>query len=402
MKAYNEYMDRISVPDTLHRRFISCAADRKTSRRPMAVRRYATAFACLAVILLGVLSVPRLFPNTVAPATDSSQQPEASGPAITEPNGSEKDNDSLSLANIVDGSDYARADSSYAAPSPGKCLYFIEVQKAMEEYAGTDTMLFLAIDIFPADNQTELTDEEIQSEADRLSTLGYRVGYSKAWTYKGEGEEVPYTFLSGLFTVEELKNFQVSPDYGYAFRFAHNGDGSAVTVDTSVFKSPGKDLDLTAAYADPDFGAYLPQELPAGFTFETAHRTTGPESNSMFASWHKSLGYIEWRVSPFEEDEKSRLTSVADTKNYDLSLYPIPRADSVPDNLRIIVNNPIFRIEDLTLEAVRARAYEVSDAGDEPGYRMHFSVLYGDILIEINVKSAPPEAVFKMLQQIQE
>jgi hypothetical protein len=65
------------------------------------------------------------------------------------------------------------------------------------------------------------------------------------------------------------------------------------------------------------------------------------------------------------------------------------------------VENPIFRIEDLTLEAVQARAYEVSDAGDISGPRMRFSVLYGDILVEIDVKGASPETIFESLRQLE-
>ena len=65
------------------------------------------------------------------------------------------------------------------------------------------------------------------------------------------------------------------------------------------------------------------------------------------------------------------------------------------------MNNPIFSIDELTLEAVQARAYEVSDAGDEPGQRMRFSVLYGDVLVELSVKGASPEAIFELLQQIE-
>ena len=42
------------------------------------------------------------------------------------------------------------------------------------------------------------------------------------------------------------------------------------------------------------------------------------------------------------------------------------------------------------------------DLGDISGPRMHFGVPYGNILVEINVKGASPEAVFEMLQQIQE
>ena len=379
MKAYNEYMDNIVVSDTLHRKLISCAAHSGPSRRPITARRSAAAFACLAVILLGALTVLRLLPNNVTPITDASRN----------------------LSNVVDGSDYAQETSKYITPSPGSCLYFVEVQEAMEEYTGTDTMLFLAIDIFPGEGQAEVKEEELQAEADRLSALGYRIGYSKSWTYRDQGEKVPYTYLSGLFTVEELETFQASPDYGYAFHFAHTGDGDPVKIDTSVFELPDKELDLTAAYADPVFGAYLPKDLPAGFAFEAAYWSVNQESHTLFASWQKGLGYIEWWVSPFEKDDTARFTSIADTKHHDLALYPVPRADSVPRELRKIVDNPIFRIEDLTREVVRARAYEVSDAGDTSGPRMRFSVLYGDTLVEVNVKGASSDTVFELLRQIQ-
>ena len=60
------------------------------------------------------------------------------------------------------------------------------------------------------------------------------------------------------------------------------------------------------------------------FGFGSADLTTSQEPNSLFASWYKGLRYIEWWVPPFEEDDKARLTSIADTKNCHLSLYPIP------------------------------------------------------------------------------
>ncbi len=122
----------------------------------------------------------------------------------------------------------------------------------------------------------------------------------------------------------------------------------------------------------------------------------------LFVSWTKGMGYINWRVSLLEDHDKTRITSVADKKHYDLSLYPIPRADSVPDDLREIVDNPIFLSEELTLEVVQTRAYEISDAGDEPGHRMRFSVLYGDILVEISAKGVSPDAMVNILQQIKQ
>lgn len=134
--------------------------------------------------------------------------------------------------------------------------------------------------------------------------------------------------------------------------------------------------------------------------FEDAQRFINQEQNVLFANWSKGMGYINWQVSLLDDNDKTRITHVTDTKNYDLALYPIPRADSVPVELREIVDNPIFLIDELILDTVRARSYEVSDSGDEQGHRMRFSVLYGDTLVELNVKGATPEAVFEILQLI--
>jgi len=476
MKAYNEYMDNISVSDTLHRRFVSCVANVSSSHRPMIVRRYATAFACLVVILLGVLTVPRLLPENTMPITDSSQQPKTTGPVVTKPDATSKPDatgQSLAIYHDIDISQIIR--QPYEAKVPfgfffDQWLMMMKQDKDLsiglhphsfgshwDDRRFTKEDIASSLDISVIDpvlpNGDYTTKQYVLVDDEADETIAYRTDYYyfNKDTMDFQSRFSIFYFEEDHFSekIEEMQNVtevngeihidDFSPSTNAYAKVPHvrklvylkNGVGIAVEaeanavitggkveqgkslelyeltdkqlialVDTFVFKSPGKNLDLTAAYADLDFGAYLPQDLPAGFAFDIAYRTASQESNSLFASWHKGLGYIEWWVSPFEEDDKSRLTTVADTKNYDLSLYPIPRADSVPRELRIIVNNPIFRVEDLTLEVVQARAYEVSDAGDISGHRMRFSVLYGDTLVEINIKGATPEAVFEILQQI--
>ena len=97
----------------------------------------------------------------------------------------------------------------------------------------------------------------------------------------------------------------------------------------------------------------------------------------------KGLANLSWNISAYDEKDSTRLTSVAQTENYDLSLYPIPRAESVPEELREIVDNPIFDANELTLETVYMRAYKVDEAGDVDGWRMAFSVKYGDVIVEV-------------------
>lgn len=154
---------------------------------------------------------------------------------------------------------------------------------------------------------------------------------------------------------------------------------------------------LSEAQAEPDFGLYMPSELPAGFGESTIYRFKFQNSNFLSALWSKGLDDLSWVVKPYTEEDAHRLTGVDDKENYDLSLYPIPRADSVPDELREIVDDPIFAAEDLTLEAVYCRAYKVDDSGDSDGWRMRFSVKYGDIMVSVSAKGVDPGWLYQQL-----
>ena len=154
---------------------------------------------------------------------------------------------------------------------------------------------------------------------------------------------------------------------------------------------------LAEATAEPDFGSYLPSEIPAGFGDASIYRFKFQNSNFLTAMWSKGLDNLSWVVTPYTEEDAHRLTSVDDKENYDLSLYPIPRADSVPDELREIVNDPIFEAEELTLEAVYCRAYKIDDAGDTNGWRMKFSVKYGDVIVSVSTKGVDPEWVYQQV-----
>ena len=159
-----------------------------------------------------------------------------------------------------------------------------------------------------------------------------------------------------------------------------------------------RSLSAAEAILDPDFGQYFLQNLPTGFAEESIRKYRDQQSFYLSGLWTKGLDTLSWRISYFTEADAARVTSVADLENYDLSRYPIPRADSVPEELREIVNDPIFLAEELTLDAVYARAYRVSDSGDTDGWRMQFTVRYGDYLISVNAKGIDPQWLYQQLQ----
>ena len=154
---------------------------------------------------------------------------------------------------------------------------------------------------------------------------------------------------------------------------------------------------LSEAQAEPDFGRYMPSELPAGFGDAAIRRFKFQDANYLSAMWSKGLDDLCWVVDYYTEADVLRLTGVDDKENYDLSLYPIPRADSVPDELREIVDDPIFEADELTLETVYCRAYKVEDAGDTDGWRMRFSVKYGDVIVSVSTKGVEPEWLYQQL-----
>ena len=72
----------------------------------------------------------------------------------------------------------------------------------------------------------------------------------------------------------------------------------------------------------------------------------------------------------------------------------------MPEELFAIVDHPIFRIGELTQEAVSRRAYSFSESGDSGKIRMSFGVCYGDVVVEVTAKGVPVEWVYEQLVEL--
>ena len=210
---------------------------------------------------------------------------------------------------------------------------------------------------------------------------------------------------------------------GMAYSLQMNGeDASQETVtlvaewiicsgeaDISVLEDPVvpelRDDELTKeqAYSDVDFGAYMPVVDVPGIDFETARRYVDQNNDYLSALWSQwrilGLDEINITVRKLNEDDRKRIVAPGENERYDLALYPIPRAESVPDELWEVVNDPVFRSDEITIEEVYARSYYSDEVGDE-GYRIDLSVLYGDVIVKIRSKGPTPEDVYKMLVSI--
>ncbi|AFL98970.1 hypothetical protein Desde_0510 [Desulfitobacterium dehalogenans ATCC 51507] len=423
MKAYKEYMNNIEVSETLHQRLISCAGKAQPQHRPPRIRRYATALACLALAMVSVFTLPRLMEHPIAPGPNNPGVSQSGDILSKYPLMFNQSRDHLAASNIAipghfwqeltageldavfPGLTNTRTISATANfSSDGHEATLFNIDARVTSPSGLETTIQLA----PGNVQLDYVFDVEAKTSDILGTEVTAGYFETRPNSRGQrniiyfasfklSDLAYYVELGGPETEKESLKREISELIGLLIE----GGKADLTVLHPVLPELREErLTLEEARADADFGVYLPAALPEGFAFEDALRHINQIEDALFVNWTKGMGYIDWRVSLLEDKDKGRITLIAHRQNYDLSLYPIPRADSVPKELREIVDNPIFLRNELTLDTVRARAYEVADAGDEPGQRMGFSVLYGDVLVEIGVKGASPEVVFGILQGI--
>lgn len=160
------------------------------------------------------------------------------------------------------------------------------------------------------------------------------------------------------------------------------------------------------ALEDPDFGSWILKDLPKDFSPVDIYRDIDYYRDELSCSFRDESGRFQrcvprfrWCASRFTENEEDRLVSVSEKEIYDISLYPPPRADTVPREIEMLVRNPIFRIEELTLEAVRLR-YDEGEIDGNPYNDMVFGVLYGDILVEVSTVNMEPEWLYEQLMKL--
>lgn len=154
------------------------------------------------------------------------------------------------------------------------------------------------------------------------------------------------------------------------------------------------------ARADAAFGRYMLPAAPQGFALESARRHQGDRQNYLTALWSHGYDNLTWRVHTMTDSDRERLVAATDTRSYDLALYPIPRAESVPEELWAVVDDPVFRIDDLTREVVWRRTYTLKETGGSDDWRLHFSVLYDDTVVTVTANGVSPDWVYEQLMAL--
>ena len=158
---------------------------------------------------------------------------------------------------------------------------------------------------------------------------------------------------------------------------------------------------MEEARQEADFVPYLPTEDFSGYG-EFAGRLTYQEGNEYTLHLRWSWGYddVTIRVELPEGDTVwGNVVDISAPETYDLRLYPIPRADSVPEEYRETVDDPVFRAEDMGREVVEARSYTPNEQGDTNSLRIGFSVLHPDgTLVDYSCEGLSVDQVWTLVQ----
>ena len=450
MKEYIAYMDKISVDNELHKRIMQQIIQKPAQpHQNRYVFRYAGMAACAAVLLFsawkfGLWSAPAEdLPNNSAVMSSNSPQSSEYNIVETSPP-SDSDTVVPGLRDETWPLTLNKADSQLSAEIyiPGHFWYELNSEQldavfpdfplaltATANYRGDGSLYNVMAYEVAADGDLAFYNEYYPSAIiEVIGEGGGGMGDVVYYGYEPATSDVAgVSVTAGVFDFKEndgialyIASF-ILEGVAYNIHLHDNDIGNSGVdrltqivndiifygaADLSVLNDPvipelrDETLTLEEARRDPDFGVYMPSNVPTRFSFDSALRFINQRANSLSVYWLTGYDSINWHISKATEYDLGHIVSPGETEKYDLSLYPIPRYESVPSEFREYVDHPVFLAEELTLDVIKARSYYVdNDRGDTPGWRIDFNVLYGDILVSVNTKGISQEQVWDMLNK---
>ncbi len=160
---------------------------------------------------------------------------------------------------------------------------------------------------------------------------------------------------------------------------------------------------LTQARQEAAFAPYLPAAAPAGYgDFYGLLTYQEGVTNSLYLRWSRGYADVSVRVS-LPEGENTVAGVLVDPdapETYDKRLYSIPWADSVPEEHRQSVDNPVFPAEEMTRALVEARAHLKTEWGEPDALVIDFAVLHPDgTVAEYRCEGLTVDQVWEMVAE---
>ena len=147
---------------------------------------------------------------------------------------------------------------------------------------------------------------------------------------------------------------------------------------------------LQAAGQIEGLGEYVPETLPEGYKFESAYSNQDLDRENLTVSWSRGMDMILLHLEQTQGTVET--VDVEKPEIYDERLYEVPYGETVPEEYRQVFQDPVFALEDFSLEIVESRMKTYEDSGDTATPRGNFKVLYPDgVLVSFNGRGTAQE-----------
>lgn len=155
---------------------------------------------------------------------------------------------------------------------------------------------------------------------------------------------------------------------------------------------------LEQAHEQLPWGNWLPKSAPAA----TAYSNGGIDSYALSICFLNQDYTKELRVSvqDYTEEMSAWFADPEKPETYDLRLYEIPYAESIPEEYFYTTQNSLFRAEEVTRQILEARLIPSDEPGDEKQYYGNLSVLYQDgFVVEYSSVNVSPEELYQIITE---
>lgn len=135
------------------------------------------------------------------------------------------------------------------------------------------------------------------------------------------------------------------------------------------------------------YSQFIPRKWIEGYNYENGTLTQKDNVQSMHLSYTKNYGYVEVNIREINNISNyyERVVDISDTHKYDITQYEIPFAQSVPQELRVTIEEPIFNSSQISEDALKMRVIKLQERGESEKQTMRFGVACEDIIIDYNI-----------------
>ena len=152
-------------------------------------------------------------------------------------------------------------------------------------------------------------------------------------------------------------------------------------------------LTIEEAQADPKYGPFLPTSIPSNMTLNIANRWICQNGNFLLLSWDgPSHASLRWMITTTQSHHQDGITT---------SQLPLITPEGEPTRAQRVFSIPSVTIEDITPELLESIGLWIEGNNNTPGHHIFsFTVIYGDVVIEISSSMLTAEQLIDMLPMI--